>query len=828
MGRSSQFRMSGRSSQGFLRSFHWSVIDSLIRGETPPNPILPISSSSLTEVNVTDTTEISSSETSSIVVTFTRDDTTLITKPVNESDDFIRASGPLGSNWSVVAGNAEIVASRMELTGPTWVTWNNTANSLDSFAEISLGINTPSDNVYVVTRWDGNTGATCYAAYYIVGTGTYLVKIVNGSVTSLGGPYGASTLDEYDLIKVEAIGEEISLYINGSLQAGVTDSSVSDGYQFGIYAEGDPDPFEIVGFSAGPINATPDVGYWVRTGLNLSSSDSTAITSTETSYVGPDEDSEDFEGGTNNAAVDDTNTNFELVSGTGSYTFDSVNALHGGLAGEIDANAGSIRGKFRTLGGRKTLYYSGYFLFEGFTENSKFIEFETLPVSDNGVLNLWLKTTGKIELRDGLDATGTLTSTTLSVDTWYRIDVRYDLDLEEIELRIYSGADLESTGAAYDESLIIAKAEMTNTHVERIMTGRALTNTSLMYVDSLAYSDQDWPAPRGEAATPKTGTDSTEISSSESSSLVISTAVTSSDSTEISSSETSDVDIQEPTAISSSDSTELFLNESTSLTTGAEPGPFEEEETFEGGTVTATVTTGTIFDQTLTGGSSTEAVEDNDPLHGTKHAEFNAVSAASTGRINFPSLQSIVYVRAYMKFSSFSSGTNTSVITFYDTNSTTTVRASAQIMASTPSNGIRIRNGTSTIDTSTTSFSDNTWYRLEYVINNTAGTQELRIWGGATLESADTGDCIEILSGTYNTGTTGRVSFGPIASPGETILTTVDTVAWGNTDWIGPYATGDGTIQVGVSDSTLITGTDSSSLSISESSIGVFGIPIGV
>lgn len=316
--------------------------------------------------------------------------------------------------------------------------------------------------------------------------------------------------------------------------------------------------------------------------------------------------------------------------------------------------------------------------------------------------------------------------------------------------------------------------------------------------------------PLADSGVDKSGSDSTEISSSETSAVFIS--VSTSDSTQISSSETSSA--VELVYVTSSDST-VIGGYVSAQNIPSSASVFNEEETFEGGTTGAAITTGTIFDSV---GGSLATTEVNGPLHGSKHGEMNAVSASSAGRINFSTLESIVYIRAYMRFSSFSSGTNTSVITFYDTTSTTTVRASMQIMDTTPTNGMRIRNGTSTVDTSSTSFSDNTWYRIEYSINNTGSTQELRIWGGATIESADTADCIEILTGTYNSGTTGRFALGPIATPGETVLTRVDSVAWSDTGWIGPYGGAAGNnIYESVEDSTEISSSETSSVVISVS-----------
>ena len=234
-----------------------------------------------------------------------------------------------------------------------------------------------------------------------------------------------------------------------------------------------------------------------------------------------------------------------------------------------------------------------------------------------------------------------------------------------------------------------------------------------------------------------------------------------------------------------------------------------EEETYENATVdVAVISAGTIFDSAVTNGG-TPTVRTTNPLHGSKHARHVSNAGASMTKLALGTARSLVYARFYMYFDSLPA-TNTTISGWHDTSTTTTVRAGLQLQAG---GTIRIRNGLTATDTSTTALSTGTWYRFEWEYDYANTTQTLRVWTGANIESSDPADAVELktgvkeLSGTLDTGTTEGWWVGPNDTPGATTVTyDIDSVAWGDADWIGPYDTG----------VTPITGTDSTQISSSE------------
>lgn len=150
-------------------------------------------------------------------------------------DDFNRADGSPGANWVQVSGTWAIISNQLSTgtTGSGILLRAATAMlSNDHYAQVTIAATTPVSHG-IWCRGD-NTLQTGYAVRNN-GTNWALFSVVGGSFTSIG-TYAAAAIAG-DVVKIQAIGTSIKVFINDVERISATNSAVTTGTTVGIRAD---------------------------------------------------------------------------------------------------------------------------------------------------------------------------------------------------------------------------------------------------------------------------------------------------------------------------------------------------------------------------------------------------------------------------------------------------------------------------------------------------------------------------------------------------------------------------------------------------------------
>ena len=153
------------------------------------------------------------------------------------SDNFDRANGNLGPNWTNMAvGGLAIANDQVTGTSPSGNSGDiRTAETYtsDQYSELQVG-SAPLSG----TQWIGPAvraqagGQSLYIGIYYWNNGSPLLmlfKLVNGTWTPLGTPYSAGPLAPGTELQLMAVGSSVSLAENGVVVVSATDSSLTGG-----------------------------------------------------------------------------------------------------------------------------------------------------------------------------------------------------------------------------------------------------------------------------------------------------------------------------------------------------------------------------------------------------------------------------------------------------------------------------------------------------------------------------------------------------------------------------------------------------------------------
>jgi hypothetical protein len=152
------------------------------------------------------------------------------------SDDFNRANGALGANWTDmnVGGGplATIVSGAVTVDTPNSLFeaayWSADVFPDDQFSQVTVVAGALNSNGVIVRASGSGASFNFYSAMLVGGAGIDLRKYVAGSFTSLGllGSGGA----DGDVIRISAVGSTLQVFINGVQQgADVVDTSITSG-----------------------------------------------------------------------------------------------------------------------------------------------------------------------------------------------------------------------------------------------------------------------------------------------------------------------------------------------------------------------------------------------------------------------------------------------------------------------------------------------------------------------------------------------------------------------------------------------------------------------
>ena len=163
-----------------------------------------------------------------------------VAAPTTVSDDFNRADGAIGSNWTVINDSSYAVVASNVATTPTSAAYPNciyastftfTANQF-SRATMVRSNDTSGQAIELTVRGSGSSLATLSNyAVTISSAGWGMYKMVNGTELALssGTDTGSDAFNTGDVCELRVIGTSITLYKNGTLLTTCTDSSVSTG-----------------------------------------------------------------------------------------------------------------------------------------------------------------------------------------------------------------------------------------------------------------------------------------------------------------------------------------------------------------------------------------------------------------------------------------------------------------------------------------------------------------------------------------------------------------------------------------------------------------------
>jgi putative esterase len=152
------------------------------------------------------------------------------------SDDFNRANGALGSNWTAMSDGAMTISSQVVaggnsgLSGDTRTAETYTSNQYSQVQVTSTQL-TGGQWIGPAVR-SQNGGQNLYLGIYFWNSGSpqlRLYKRTTGSFTQLGSSYATSGLAAGATLRLTATGSTVSFLLNGSPVITVTDTSLTGG-----------------------------------------------------------------------------------------------------------------------------------------------------------------------------------------------------------------------------------------------------------------------------------------------------------------------------------------------------------------------------------------------------------------------------------------------------------------------------------------------------------------------------------------------------------------------------------------------------------------------
>ena len=187
---------------------------------------------------------VASANVTNVAVSCTNNSTTGGSSATSASDNFARADGSLGPNWTDVSdgglaiSSGAVIGTVGSVTGDAW-----TANSFggDQFSQVAVTSTQLSGG-----QWIGpavrvqNSGQDAYVGFYYWNFGSpelMLFKRSGGGWAQISGAFAVSPLPAGTQLELTAVGSAISLYENGAKVLSATDSSITGGAP-GIMAYG--------------------------------------------------------------------------------------------------------------------------------------------------------------------------------------------------------------------------------------------------------------------------------------------------------------------------------------------------------------------------------------------------------------------------------------------------------------------------------------------------------------------------------------------------------------------------------------------------------------
>ena len=176
------------------------------------------------------------------------------------TDDFNRADGGLGSNWTTRSGSPAIVSNEVSTTSNTdqWAVYSGAAFAADQYAQVTISGSGAGSARYpgLMVRASTSGNMNCYFWNSNLDGNNGIAKFVDNVYSALTSTPAASDTSWTggDVARLEVVGTTINLRKNGTIVATVTDSTHTSGYPgFHISTTSPIWPCAIDDFAAGDL-----------------------------------------------------------------------------------------------------------------------------------------------------------------------------------------------------------------------------------------------------------------------------------------------------------------------------------------------------------------------------------------------------------------------------------------------------------------------------------------------------------------------------------------------------------------------------------------------
>lgn len=173
------------------------------------------------------------------------------------TDDFNRSDASLGApNWTDFSGRSPFAVNSNQCgmwwgSGASGSYWSADSFGDDVFAQATVK-KLPSGSTYVGVAVR-HTSSQCYLARW-TSSQLRLTKWFSGVFTTLGTDAAAPSVN--DVVRIEAVGSSISVYLNGSLAIGpVTDTDLTTGPPGVFGSDGGDGSAQLDDWSGGDLSA---------------------------------------------------------------------------------------------------------------------------------------------------------------------------------------------------------------------------------------------------------------------------------------------------------------------------------------------------------------------------------------------------------------------------------------------------------------------------------------------------------------------------------------------------------------------------------------------
>src|SRR5271169_5071598 len=152
------------------------------------------------------------------------------------TDNFARANGGLGANWTATADGGLVISSDQAVgaaSGNAGDMWTADTFTSDQYSQVML-----TSTQLAATQWVGpsvraqNSGLNAYVAIYFWNNGSPEIMLFlrnNGNWSQLGSSYSVSPLGAGAVLGLQAAGSSLSVTVNGTVVISATDTTFTGG-----------------------------------------------------------------------------------------------------------------------------------------------------------------------------------------------------------------------------------------------------------------------------------------------------------------------------------------------------------------------------------------------------------------------------------------------------------------------------------------------------------------------------------------------------------------------------------------------------------------------